>query len=303
MKQFLLPTVIFLALAGLTACSKSDTNGPATSSNSPRNLSVYLTDAPASFDAVFLDIQKVEAKVDTSIHRDDDHFGDSDKNEDDDHLGAKGDGDHQGQDSDHDSYGYWVLLNSQPGLVNVYNLRNGLDSMLAHGIVNGTVRKIRMTLGANSYVVKNGVQYPLTLVNGEHSQGKYLYVKLHDEDRDESNGKVGVWIDFDIARSIFYNDGKYYLRPYLKPFCDKNFAEVEGKVTPWEANPVVKMFNATDTASAFPNREGEFKIRGLREGTYTLVYEASNSYKSVTVNNVAVSRNKELKLAPVVLTK
>ena len=252
------------------------------------SLSVYLTDAPGDFDSVWIDIQKVEVKIDDDSSRgDDDRFGDDDDDRDD-HLKRK------------DDFGEWVDLAYTPAVVDVLKLRNGVEKMLADGNVTGTVRKIRITLGANNTVVKAGVTYTLNLV-GETTN--FLYIKLNDEHRERGAGNgLKVWVDFDIANSISEVNGKFYLRPVLRPFCNVNFAGAEGRVLPEGIKPTVTFSNGLGfNAVALPAPNGEFKIRGLREGTYTVTYTATgyvNQTKTVTV-----TKGKEIKMDVVTLVK
>lgn len=200
-----LPVALLIMGCVAVACSKNavENSNPSidnpqntsSTANGSKNLSVYLTDAPGRFDAVYIDIASVEVKVDTSIHQHDDHFGDGDRDEDNDSKRA--DTSAQGRDQ----YGKWVSLNFTPGLYDVLALRNGLDTLLAKGTISGTVRKIRFTLGEKSYLVKDSTQYPLTIVNAR--KNNYLYVNLHQENRQEDSTKVGIWIDFDLGRSTF----------------------------------------------------------------------------------------------------
>ena len=280
---------LFIAFASLlivfamsfSSCSKTGVNnGDA--------LQVYLTDGPGDFEAVNLDIQKVEVKLDNDDkHKKDDRFGDNDDDKDD-HTKKK------------DDFGEWVNLAYTPGIVDVLKLRNGVEKMLADGNVTGTVRKIRITLGANNTVVKGGVTSTLNLV-GETTN--FLYIKLNDEHRERGAGNgIKVWVDFDIANSIAEVNGKFYLRPVLRPFCNVNFAGAEGRVLPEGIKPTVTFSNGLGfNAVALPAPNGEFKIRGLREGTYTVTYTATgyvNQTKTVTV-----TKGKEIKMDVVTLVK
>jgi hypothetical protein len=66
---------------------------------------------------------------------------------------------------------------------------------------------------------------------------------------------------------------------------------------------MIKAYNATDTAFAMPEDEGEFKIRGLREGTYSLFIDGINGYRDTTINNIAVQRSRETQLGTIRLTQ
>lgn len=271
-------TLFFIAFV---ACKKGE------SVNNSETLQVYLTDGPADYDAVNIDITAVEAKVDSCVaHRGDDHHGDQDGDQD----------DHQRR---HDDFGDWVSLSATPGIYDVLKLRNGIDTLLASGTVNGTIRKIRITLGANNTVVKNGVTYPLVISN---ETANYLYVHLRDEHRHhDSASRVGVWVDFDISRSIVEINGVFYLKPSLRPFCDQNFAGLEGRVLPAAADAIVKVYNSTDTAIAIPNPDGRFRVRGLPEGTYNVLFDGNNGYSDQTISNVVLQKGKSVHLNDVTL--
>lgn len=281
---FLATLAIVMSFAiALTSCTK---NG----NNAGTAIKVMLTDGPGDFESVKIDIQKVEVKVDNhEQHSRDDRFGDADDDKDD-HLKKK------------DDFGEWIDLNFTPGVVDVLTLRNGVEAQLAAGNVVGRVRKIRITLGTNNSVVKGGVTYPLTLQNETNN---FLYIKLHDEHRGHDGANpsgVKVSVDFDIANSIVEVGGAFYLRPVLRPFCDDNFAAAVGRVLPEGIKPTVTFSDGNGfNAVALPAPNGEFKIRGLKEGTYTVTY-AATGYVSQT-KTVTVKKGEATKLDLVTLVK
>lgn len=249
---------------------------------------MYLTDGPGDFEAVNLDIVKVEVKLDNDDkHSKDDRYGDNDDDKDDDK-------------NKKDDYGEWVDLAYTPAVVDVLKLRNGVEKMLADGNVKGTVRKIRITLGTNNTVVKGGVTYPINIINETNN---FLYIKLNDEHRERGAGNgIKVWVDFDIANSIAEVNGKFYLRPVLRPFCNANFAAAVGRVLPEAIKATVTFSNGQGfNAVALPAPNGEFKIRGLREGTYSVTYTAAG-YVSQT-KTVTVAKGKDTKMDTVTLVK
>ncbi|NDE09498.1 MAG: DUF4382 domain-containing protein [Chitinophagia bacterium] len=287
-KNFLQTFSIIAFLSGLifTACKKEDSLVMPASS---QRLSLYLTDDPSMFDSVFIDIKAVEVKVDTfENHKRDDHFGDNDNDRDDDHKSR-------------DEFGKWDTLQIHPGVYNVSKLRNGIDTLMGTVTINGTIRKIRITLGSNNSLRMAGVSYPLNLLPGIND---YLYVKVNGNHHQEAVfGQSSLWIDFDISRSIISRGGQYYLKPVLRPFCDKNFARVKGNVLPFVAAPLVTVYNNTDTANAIPHPNGDFKIRGLKEGVYNVLYKGSNGYRDTTLFNIQIQKDGEKILPNVVLTK
>jgi len=243
-------------------------------------FSVYLTDGPLDFQKVLIDIQQIAVKLDTCR-----------RNHDDDH-------DQPGCDDDHDQHNsnceIWDTLNIRPGVYDLLKLRNGLDTLLASGfILNGKIERIKFTLGNNNSVQADSIVYPLQLINNQH----FVYVNIKREHLDSlSSNNFQLYLDFDLAHSIRYINGQYWLKPVLKPFGTHSSGEIEGKIRPVHSFGMIKAFNATDTAFAMPENEGEFKIRGLKEGSYSLFIDGINGYKDSTITNISVTRNRETQL-------
>jgi hypothetical protein len=279
-----LASAVIAMVLVFSACTKSGVNG-----NS--SVAVFLTDGPGDFDAVNIDIQKVEVKVD----KDEKNKRDENRNrlddDKDDHLKRK------------DDFGEWIDLGFAPKVIDVLSLRNGIETQLGTANIDaGTVRKIRITLGTKNSVVKAGVTYDLLL---DSQTSNFLYVKLFDDHRERGNrNDVKVWVDFDIASSIVEANGKFYLKPVLRPFCNANFGEIEGKVLPLDAKAVVRVSDGAGfNAVALPSREGEFKVRGLNDGTYTVTVEGLAPYKSQTIRNVVVKKGEDTKIGTITLVK
>ncbi len=159
---------LFLITATITffACKKEN-GGTST-------LQVRLTDAPAAYTQVNVDIKEVRV-----------NFRD-------------------------DSTG-WVTLATNAKIYNLLGLQNGVDTLLATGIVQtGTVKEIRLILGTNNTIVDGGVTYPLTIPSGSESG---LKIKV---DKKLNATLETLIVDFDAALSIKQESGGYKLRPVLR---------------------------------------------------------------------------------------
>lgn len=117
-----------IGLLFISSCSDSDENGTAT-------VNVRLTDGPAVYDAVNIDIQKIEIN----------------------------------------SNGEWTPLNfPTPGVYNLLKFKNGTDVVLGQAVLpEGNVSQMRMVLGPNNSIVVNGVPYPLQTSSAQQSGLKF----------------------------------------------------------------------------------------------------------------------------------
>lgn len=269
-------TVVFsILLIGLYACTKESSSSlqQGQQTKGPATAKIYLTDHQTPiFDSVFIDIQKLEVKVEDS--------------------NSTNDG--------------WTTLNINPGVYNILRFRNGLDTLFANGTLpNNQIRKIRLTLGTNNSLMKSGQSYPLKI----KSDDRQVVANLDNTNFDVSGSQVFFWIDFDAGNSIRVdnsgpgNNNGFLLKPQIKIFTHSQSGRIEGKVFPRDADPIIKAIKGSDTATAIPEREGEFKIVGLNPGTYQVLIDAQNGYVDTTINNVVVRKGEDTHLPAVTVHK
>ncbi len=107
-------SVVFVTLLA-SSCNKEENSA---------HLSVQMTDAPANYSAVMIDIQGVEVIADDGVS---------------------------------------VMLNTLTGIYNLLDYSNGLNTIIATGDLHeGTVSQIRLILGTNNTVEFDNVVYPLS---------------------------------------------------------------------------------------------------------------------------------------------
>ncbi len=161
-----------LSIFGYSSCSKSDNESPST-------LQVRLTDAPTALQEVNVDVKAVSIKY---------------------------------RDDANDSTLNWVNLSTSGGIYNLLSLQNGVDTLLASGVVpEKQIKEIRLILGTNNTVKNNGVVYPLTIPSGSESGLKIKFSKKL------AAGINPLLLDFDAAMSVSQNgSGAYMLRPVIR---------------------------------------------------------------------------------------
>ena len=254
------------------ACSKDNSATTSVPSGS-QDLSLYLTDAPARFNEVLVDIQSVQVLVDTCSNNS--NFF------------------HQ------DSCNVWKSLNVTPGIYNLLTLQNGADTMFAGATVPaGNILFIKLTLGPNDSLVKDSVTYPLML---RDSSVVLVDVSRNRWDQFEPR-RFRLWLDFDVSRSIInVHDNQFYLDPFIRVFTVSITGSVSGDIWPGSALPVVTVYNSSDTAYAIPSWGGFFEVRGLTPGTYSAFINASNGYADTTIMGINVTAGNEVNIGNIKL--
>lgn len=228
---------------GLLSCTK-DTYSNAT-------LVVHLTDAPANYEQVLIDIQDVQ------IHA-----------------------------SSIESEGGWQSLTVAKGVYNLLDFTNGLDTLLATATLPaGNISQMRLVLGSNNKIKINGEFFDLDTPSAQQSGLKF------NINANLSEGIIyELWIDFDAARSIVQKgNGGYSLKPVIRTFNEAVTGAIKGTVLPVLASPVVRAIANGDTLSTFAGTDGKFLLNGVLPGTYKVVIEPKIPYAGKTVDNISVA--------------
>ncbi len=126
-------------IIGFVACNKATD-----SASVDDQVSLYLTDDPALFENVFIDIKYVEVKVQEG-YKNVDHEGEKEE-DDDDHF----DDDDKDQDNDNksrDRFGKWDTLQFTPGIYDILKLKNGVEALLGQTRVKGPRKKNSLNTG------------------------------------------------------------------------------------------------------------------------------------------------------------
>jgi len=239
-------TLIF-SLA-LLSCSKNEN-----SSSGKAKLQVYLTDAPASYDQVVIDVKDVQINLTT------------------------------------DSTGGWQSLSTvKAGSYDLLRLVDDKDTLLANSdIATGTLQQMRLVLGPNNYVVVNGQTIPLETPSAQQSG---LKLNIH---QDITSGILyTITLDFDAGKSIVTTgNGKYILKPVIRTVFNAVGGSIKGFVLPDSVTTGVYALQGPDTiASTFTGSNGGYLIKGLAAGSYTLNFvPGDTTFTTQTKTGIAVT--------------
>jgi hypothetical protein len=213
---------------------------------SPTPYYVRMTDAPGPYTAVNVDVQGVEIT----------------------------------------GNGNAVMLNVNPGIYNLLNFSNGVDTLIATGSLNvDKVQQIRLILGNNNSVVSNGTTYPLVIPSGSESG---LKLQVHQDL--QPGVAYSVLLDFDAYQSVVQEgNGAFKLKPVIRTIENAISGSIAGKLS---VPGVAAVVTASANGASFSvpvNANGEFIITGLPAGTYTVTVAPASPYQSVTINSVQVT--------------
>jgi hypothetical protein len=281
------------ALQFFFACNKKNSsNSNPTIPPGKSQVSIYIMDAPVQFSKVLIDIRQVAVLVDSADQQKND---DRDGQWDDGYCGWH-------RDKENKSV-FWDTLNITPGVYDLLQLRNGVDTLLATGIIpGGKILKVKVTLGSdNTIYMDSTTHYPLE-VFGPHP---YFTINVRRVDvSDVSANDFKLWLDFNLQRSVFFWNGEFLLKPYIVVFNDQITAKIKGQALPGRKVVLVTAYNATDTLYAVPNWiNGGYMMRNVPEGTYSINFKGRDGYSDTTITNISVGAAKTVKVQDVTLHK
>jgi hypothetical protein len=214
-------------------------------------LEIRLTDAPGDYQEVNIDIQGIEIN------------------------------------SEENSSEGWKSIETKKGIYNLLALSNGLDTLLSSvELPSGKVSQIRLILGNNNTVKIDGVTIPLTTPSAQQSG---LKLNLHATLTEGITYKV--LLDFDAARSIVHTEGgKFNLKPVIRSVAEAQSGAIKGLISPAESMPAVFAIVASDTiATAYADSTGNFLLRGISPGTYTISINPKEGFNGSEKTGVIVT--------------
>ncbi|MCW5921152.1 MAG: DUF4382 domain-containing protein [Saprospiraceae bacterium] len=106
----------------------------------------------------------------------------------------------------------WVSLNTNAGIYNLLDFQNGVDTLLATGMVPADVLKeVRFILGPDNSVMVDSIVYPLQTPSAQQSG---LKIKI---DKSLNLDINTLTLDFDAEQSVVKTgNGGFILKPVIK---------------------------------------------------------------------------------------
>jgi hypothetical protein len=234
---------VFFALLAAAMIFTSCDESPKTA-----KMNFFLTDAPAAYNAVNVDIQSIRA---------------------------------------HSDQNGWVNVQlSNPGVYNLLDFSNGLDTLIASAdLPSGKISQLRLILGSNNTIDDNGTIYPLSTPSGLESG-----IKLQVHTDLVGGVTYDIWLDFDANRSITKQGyGSYSLKPVIRAYTQATTGAITGIVIPAASTPYVMAVSGSDTLGVQADANGHFLIQGVPPAVYDVTFYPQPGFQQQTVAGVSVS--------------
>jgi len=249
MKLVKTPALFFFSFVLiLSSCSKENSKTTA----SKARMQVYLTDDPAIYDAVIIDVKDIKINYSSDT-----------------------------------ANGWTSIANQHPGSYDILRLVNGTDTLLADAeLEQGRIEQIRLILGPDNFVKVNGQTIRLETPSAQQSG---LKLNIH---QDVTAGILyKLLLDFDAARSIVKTgNGKYMLKPVIRTSMEATGGSIRGYVLPNTVSTSVFAIQGSDTVAGTNTANGSYLLRGLNAGSYYLSFvPADTTYSRQTKTGITVT--------------
>ena len=191
-----------------------------------------------------------------------------------------------------------TMLNVNAGVYNLLDFSNGADTLIATGSLTvDKVQQIRLILGTNNSVVSGGVTYPLSTPSAQQSG---LKLQVHQDL--QAGVAYSVLLDFDANQSIVVEgNGSYSLKPVIRTIEVALSGSIKGKLSQAGVLASITASSGGNSYSSVTNANGEFVIKGLPPGIYSVTINPVAPFLVSTVTNINVSVGNTTLLGTIVI--
>jgi hypothetical protein len=160
-----------------------------------------------------------------------------------------------------------IMLDVTPAIVNLLDFSNGKDTLIGTGSLEpGRVEQIRLILGPENTIVLNGETYDLSTPSAEQSG-----LKLQVHQTFEAGVEYSILLDFDARHSIVETgNGQFKLKPVIRTIDTAISGSIKGMIAPAGTLANVTAVSGDDSYSSPADANGNFLLKGLPSGTYTI---------------------------------
>ena len=265
---FKMTVVLAMAALAITGCRPGSSSPDPNPAPDGKTFNVSLTDGPANYKRLSVEITGVEVY--------------------------------------HDTRG-WIPLSTTVRAVEILTLSNGASTNIATNshVAPGHYSLVRVRFSDNNNVTVNAAPnitgLDLEAGGTAHLQWahetNYVEIKIDEQVTDDAG--ADVMLDFDAEKSVREGMGAFYLDPVITNLTDP-YTGVRGTVTGGNAAALIKLTDGPTSFSAYASFEGRFYMRGMVDGRYSATVKVMKrnpdsglmEEKTYTRDDVVVSRGR-----------
>jgi hypothetical protein len=254
--------LVMLILLGLTlffSCNKDNDTVPSTGN---ATLTIKLGDNPAGYDAVNVEILKLNANINGSWHE---------------------------------------FAVTTPGVYNLLEFNNG-NTLLLLGptpVDPGSISELRLILGENNSIVVDGTVCELKTPSGQTSGYKVKMETLPLSEGVTYSLVLDFDVNSSVHST---GSNKYILKPVVTGYLEIAIGKLTGTISPFNGAYYVNATNTADTAGTYINQaDGSFLINTLNPGTYNVHFYANPGYLDKDIYPVVITAGDTLKMGNIII--
>lgn len=234
-----IPALLLAVAFTFTACEKDNEVSPSSNETEESGFTARMTDSPADYDALTVQVLRVEAY-----------------------------NDQEG----------WITINNETNYVSVLELTNGTETTIASDtdIEAGAYTKLKVVFGNDNHLTINANAAADAGINSStanvqaNADGSFTLdlewegpqsIEVEIDEEVSSESSANVLIDFNVAQSIRQDAQTYIISPFMTEIKNETTG-VKGQVE-GQLSAAILATNGQDTVSTYTDANGQFLIRGL----------------------------------------
>lgn len=159
----------------------------------------------------------------------------------------------------------WINLSNQKQQINTFELENGSEWLIAKSDCKyaDLIRKIKLTFGQQNYLNADG-SFSGSILEMSLKKGFEVVVSISPQNHNDDRFMLNI----DLGASIIQANNQFYFKPVIHYVGDIHTG-IKGMIAGIEQAKVM-LNNPAATYHTFLSSNGEFMIRGVKDGIYTL---------------------------------
>lgn len=159
----------------------------------------------------------------------------------------------------------WINLSNQKQQINTFELENGAEWVIARSDCKyaDLIRKIKLSFGEQNYLNADG-SFSGSILEMSIKKGVEVVVNVSPQNHNDDRFMLNI----DLGASIEQTKNQFYFKPVVYYVGDIHTG-IKGMIAGIEQAKVM-LKNPIATYHTFLSANGEFMIRGVKDGIYTL---------------------------------